>query len=110
MEKCVTHASRSERSTLIEEVCTRDAAYGDGSATLYAMMKDQYANYVVQKMIEIAEPPQRKLLLQRIRPYMMQLRKYTYGKHILAKLEKFMIKSSSSVGTVNNNNELLAEK
>jgi pumilio RNA-binding family len=109
VEKCVTHASRSERSALIEEVCTRDAAYGDGSATLYAMMKDQYANYVVQKMIEIAEPPQRKLLLQRIRPYMMQLRKYTYGKHILAKLEKFMMKNSSSVGS-NNNNELLAEK
>jgi len=62
------------------------------------MMKDQYANYVVQKMIEIAEQPQRKLLLQRIRPYMIQLRKYTYGKHILSKLEKFMMKSSAPVG------------
>jgi pumilio RNA-binding family len=110
VEKCVTHASRSERSALIEEVCTRDATYGDGSATLYAMMKDQYANYVVQKMIEIAEPPQRKLLLQRIRPYMPQLRKYTYGKHILAKLEKFMIKNNNPVVSANNNNELLAEK
>lgn len=99
MEKCVTHASRSEKSALIEEVCTRDATYGDGSATLYAMMKDQYANYVVQKMIEIAEPPQRKLLLQRIRPYMIQLRKYTYGKHILAKLEKFMIKGAGPIGS-----------
>lgn len=61
-------------------------------------MKDQYANYVVQKMIEIAEQPQRKLLLQRIRPYMIQLRKYTYGKHILAKLEKFMIKNPAPIG------------
>lgn len=72
------------------------------------MMKDQYANYVVQKMIEIAEPPQRKLLLQRIRPYMIQLRKYTYGKHILAKLEKFMIKSTGPIGS--NSNELAVEK
>ena len=57
------------------------------------MMKDQYANYVVQKMIEIADQSQRKLLLQRIRPYMIQLRKFTYGKHMLSKLEKFMIKN-----------------
>lgn len=63
------------------------------------MMKDQYANYVVQKMIEIAEQPQRKLLLQRIRPYMIQLRKYTYGKHILSKLEKFMIKNPAPIGS-----------
>lgn len=88
----MTHASRSEKCALIEEVCA--STYGnEGSATLYAMMKDQYANYVVQKMIEIAEQPQRKLLLQRIRPYMIQLRKYTYGKHIMSKLEKFMVKT-----------------
>lgn len=72
------------------------------------MMKDQYANYVVQKMIEIAEQPQRKLLLQRIRPYMIQLRKYTYGKHILSKLEKFMIKNQAPIGT--SNNEIGIEK
>ena len=52
------------------------------------MMKDQYANYVVQKMIDVAEPAQRKILMHKIRPYCNTLRKYTYGKHILAKLEK----------------------
>lgn len=57
------------------------------------MMKDQYANYVVQKMIDVSEPTQRKTLLHKIRPHMNSLRKYTYGKHIIAKLEKFSIKS-----------------
>ena len=52
-------------------------------------MKDQYANYVVQKMIDIAEPIQRKVLMIKIRPHVSTLRKYTYGKHILAKLESF---------------------
>lgn len=65
---------------------------------LYTMMKDQYANYVVQKMIDIAEPIQKKLLVLRIRPHVATLRKFTYGKHILAKLEKleksFFMKSS----------------
>ena len=31
------------------------------------MMKDQYANYVVQKMIDVAEPTQRKILMHKIR-------------------------------------------
>lgn len=57
------------------------------------MMKDQYANYVVQKMIDVSEPTQRKTLLHKIRPHVNSLRKYTYGKHIIAKLEKFSIKS-----------------
>ena len=30
------------------------------------MMKDQYANYVVQKMIDVAEPPQRKILMHKV--------------------------------------------
>ena len=59
---------------------------------LFSMMKDQFANYVVQKMIDVAEAPQRKLLILKIRPYVTTLKKYTYGKHILAKLEKYMIK------------------
>lgn len=70
-------------------------------SALYSMMKDQYANYVVQRMIEVAEPPQRKLLLHKIRPHVPSLRKYTYGKHILAKLEKYLVKSTSeSLGPI----------
>lgn len=60
------------------------------------MMKDQYANYVVQKMIDVSEPTQRKILMHKIRPHMNSLRKYTYGKHIIAKLEKFFMKSSNA--------------
>ncbi|UYV81754.1 PUM2 [Cordylochernes scorpioides] len=62
-------------------------------SALYTMMRDQYANYVVQKMIEVADAPQRKLLVHKIRPHIPALRKYTYGKHILAKLEKYLIKN-----------------
>lgn len=83
VEKCVSYADRAERAMLIDEVCSSN----DGA--LYTMMKDQFANYVVQKMIDVAEPQQRKLLMHRIRPHVATLRKFTYGKHILAKLEKY---------------------
>lgn len=61
------------------------------------MMKDQYANYVVQKMIDVAEPAQRKILMHKIRPHLAGLRKYTYGKHIIVKLEKFFMKSANQL-------------
>jgi hypothetical protein len=64
------------------------------------MMKDQYANYVVQKMIDVAEPAQRKTLMFKIRPHIHSLRKFTYGKHILAKLEKYLVKNSSEFNTL----------
>lgn len=63
-------------------------------------MKDQYANYVVQKMIDVAEPGQRKIVMHKIRPHIATLRKYTYGKHILAKLEKYYMKNGVDLGPI----------
>jgi pumilio RNA-binding family len=68
------------------------------------MMKDQYANYVVQKMIDVAEPAQRKTLMHKIRPHIHSLRKFTYGKHILAKLEKYLLKNSEFSAILSSNN------
>ncbi|XP_078255450.1 pumilio homolog 2-like isoform X4 [Rhinoraja longicauda] len=97
VEKCVTHASRAERALLIDEICCQN----DGPhSALYTMMKDQYANYVVQKMIDVAEPAQRKIIMHKIRPHITTLRKYTYGKHILAKLEKYYMKNNTDLGPI----------
>ncbi|KAJ8378447.1 hypothetical protein AAFF_G00242620 [Aldrovandia affinis] len=71
VEKCVTHASRAERAMLIDE-----------------------------KMIDVAEPTQRKIVMHKIRPHMATLRKYTYGKHILAKLEKYYMKNGVDLGPI----------
>ena len=94
VEKCVAHSGRPERAMLIEEVCSMN----DGA--LFTMMKDQFANYVVQKMIDVADVQQRKMLLHKIRPHVTALRKFTYGKHILAKLEKFYVKSNQELGPI----------
>lgn len=59
----MTHSLRAERAMLIDEVCSM--ADGPHSA-LYTMMKDQYANYVVQKMIDVAEPTQRKIVMHKV--------------------------------------------
>jgi len=98
VEKCVQNATKMEKAVLIDEVCTVNS--DSPTSPLHIMMKDQYANYVVQKMIDVAESSQRKILMHKIRPHISTLRKYTYGKHILAKLEKYFLKNNTDLGPI----------
>ncbi|KAF3777613.1 Pumilio-like protein 3 [Nymphaea thermarum] len=47
-----------------------------------AMMKDQFANYVVQKVIDTYDDQQREFILSRIKVHLNALKRYTYGKHL----------------------------
>ncbi|KAG2235782.1 hypothetical protein INT48_001008 [Thamnidium elegans] len=72
------------------------------SYPLMSMMKDQYANYVVQKMLDVVDGDQRDLLVAKIKPHLQGLKKYTYGKHLIStclEVEKQMMfnKSISSL-------------
>lgn len=60
------------------------------SSFTQAMMKDQFANYVVQKVLETCSDQQRELILSRIKVHLNALKKYTYGKHIVARVEKLV--------------------
>lgn len=60
------------------------------------MMKDQYANYVVQKMLDVAESSQKKLMIQKMKPHMNNLKRYTYGKHIISKVEKIFTNTAQA--------------
>ncbi|GJJ70192.1 pumilio RNA-binding family [Entomortierella parvispora] len=103
VEKCVAYGSPLDRQRLIEEVLlpssastaisTAGKADNGSSATspLVLMMKDQFANYVVQKMLDVVDGEQRDLLVARIRPHLQSLKKYTYGKHLITKVEKLMV-------------------
>jgi pumilio RNA-binding family len=54
------------------------------------MMKDQFGNYVVQKVLETCDDQQRELILSRVKVHLNALKKYTYGKHIVARVEKLV--------------------
>ncbi|KAL5969780.1 hypothetical protein TSMEX_002393 [Taenia solium] len=88
MEKAIANATPAERSALINEVLvSADGTDSGPGGVLVDMMKDQFANYVVQRMLELADKQQRNSLITRIRPLVGTLRKYNYGKHIITKLE-----------------------
>ncbi|XP_048600178.1 pumilio homolog 6, chloroplastic-like isoform X2 [Brassica napus] len=84
IEKCLEHGGRIERDLIIEEVAGPDESYD----SLLMMMKDQYGNYVVQKIFETCTVEQRAALSSRVRMHASALKKYTYGKHIVTRLEQ----------------------
>ncbi|CAO3685561.1 unnamed protein product [Rhizopus stolonifer] len=87
VEKCVDYGNKKDRQLLIEEVLQPRA---DGTLPLAVMMKDQYANYVIQKMLDVVDDDQRELLVTKIKPHLQFLKKYTYGKHLIQKVEKLL--------------------
>ncbi|TKY72739.1 Pumilio-like 6 [Spatholobus suberectus] len=83
VEKCLEYGDATEQELLIAEIFGHD----ERSDHLLTMMKDQFANYVVQKVIDICSENQRAMLLSHVRIHAHALKKYTYGKHIVARLE-----------------------
>ncbi|KAM0857188.1 hypothetical protein ACQ4PT_048641 [Festuca glaucescens] len=86
VEKCLSFGSREERQILIDEMLGTT----DENEPLQAMMKDQFANYVVQKVLETCDDHNRELILSRIKVHLNALKRYTYGKHIVTRVEKLI--------------------
>lgn len=57
---------------------------------MQVMVNDQYANYVVQKVIETCDEWQRKLILRRLRAHHSLLHDCTYAKHVVARLDRLI--------------------
>ncbi|KDO48818.1 hypothetical protein CISIN_1g001685mg [Citrus sinensis] len=86
VEKCLTFGSPEERQLLINEMLGST----DENEPLQAMMKDPFGNYVVQKVLETCDDQSLELILSRIRVHLNVLKKYTYGKHIVSRIEKLI--------------------
>ncbi|KAJ1941029.1 mRNA binding protein puf3, partial [Linderina macrospora] len=93
VEKCIAYGEPEDRKALIDEIV---AVRRDGVTNLVVMTKDQYANYVVQKMLDVVDEHQRDMILAKIQPHIPTLRKFTYGKHLISKVEKYMGVEESS--------------
>ncbi|XP_024964542.1 pumilio homolog 5-like [Cynara cardunculus var. scolymus] len=84
IEKCLEYSDPFAKEIMIEEII----GCADGSDNLLVMVKDQFANYVVQKVLQTCSGHQREVLLGRIKIHLNSLKKYTYGKHIVARFEQ----------------------
>lgn len=100
VEKCVVNATVDQRITILEEVLQGNSEDNDDpvddQSSLGLMMKDQFANYVVQKLVEISKGPKKRLLIRKIKVYLKQIARGNYGKH-LASIEKLIVLSENAV-------------
>eukprot|EP00808_Paulinella_micropora_P019768 g28908.t1 len=94
IEKCFANASPQDREMLLQEVIG-PLHPADGQmvqvallkSPLLLMVKDQYANYVVQRILDVAEEPYRREVVDRIRRSMPTLQKIPYCRQILSRVE-----------------------
>lgn len=83
VERCFTSCPDSHKLILL------NAVVGDAETSpLKAMVRDQYANYVIQKMLETLNPSHQQKLIRKINDYVPNIRKIAFGKHIVQKIEK----------------------
>lgn len=118
VERCLESGNKAERRNLIAKMLEVDrsgsnakstrsgagtAAGGSQSKTLLeVMMTDQFANYVIQKALEVAEPDQREQIVTIIQRNAGTLKRLTYGRHILNRLELNSKSGGSRRGRRNN--------
>nr|KYP53066.1 Maternal protein pumilio [Cajanus cajan] len=86
IEKCLAFGSPEERQILVNEML----GTSDENEPLQAMMKDPFGNYVVQKVLETCDDRSLELILSRIKVHLNALKRYTYGKHIVSRVEKLI--------------------
>ncbi|XP_062225230.1 pumilio homolog 2-like [Phragmites australis] len=84
IEKCLTFGTPEERDGLIGEIIS-------SGQTFQELMKDQFGNYVVQRVLQTCDDEHLEMMLSSIKLHLNELKNYTYGKHIVARVEKLIV-------------------
>ncbi|PKS10003.1 hypothetical protein jhhlp_004627 [Lomentospora prolificans] len=92
VEKCIEHGSQAELRLIREGLV---AGATDGTSALQFMMKDQYGNYVIQKMLHKLEGPDLEAFVEEMRPHLGALKKGSSSRQLQA-LEKLMVSQPPS--------------
>ena len=95
---CHKYASNVAEKALLccEDQSARDlliaAVIGNGGSEspLHVLMKDRFANYVIQRCIEFSHGPQREILVAILRANLPSLKRVIYGKHIANAIERII--------------------
>ncbi|CAG8515447.1 28444_t:CDS:10 [Gigaspora margarita] len=96
MEKCIRVAEPETRKCLIDEMLNKNR--------LDKLLRDSYANYVVQTSLDYADPIQRAQLVECIRPLLPAIRNTPYGKRIQGKLHREQMQALNTINSLNMNN------
>ncbi len=85
VERCLQFGSAAEREVLVEILTVGDGP--PNPSPLNHLVRDQFGNYVVQRVLDVARPAQRDRVANILKAQVPAIKKYSYGKHIIARLE-----------------------
>ncbi|EDO15778.1 hypothetical protein Kpol_478p14 [Vanderwaltozyma polyspora DSM 70294] len=92
VEKTILHGNEKQRNAVTSKIIPRDlehAANLEDNAPMILMMRDQFANYVVQKLVSVTGGDEKKLIVVAIRAYLEKLNSSnSLGNRHLASVEK----------------------
>lgn len=92
VEKSIEFGTAENRKAITTQLM---ALHSDGTSPLQHMMKDQFGNYVIQKLIQHLEGPDRDALVEEMKPHFAGLKKLSTGRQITA-LERLMLATSGN--------------
>lgn len=81
MEKCIRVASDESRRMLIQEIIP--------PTELEKLLRDSFANYVVQTAFDYADDDQKHALANNLRPILPNIRHTPYGRRLQTKIQEF---------------------
>ncbi|RAL08302.1 mRNA-binding protein PUF3 [Aspergillus homomorphus CBS 101889] len=95
VEKSIEFGEESQRRQIINTL----TAFEKGDTALIAMMRDQYGNYVIQKVLgQLQDSSEEKYALSvRIQSSLDQIKRFSYGKQIIA-IEKLIAGTNPTSG------------
>ncbi|KAF5866251.1 mRNA binding protein puf3 [Aspergillus alliaceus] len=91
VEKSIEFGQEAQRRQIISMLTSPDET---GENPLLGLIRDQFGNYVIQKVLGQLQGAERETLVEEIKPLLSQLKKYSYGKQIAA-IEKIVAESNS---------------
>ncbi|KAI0999322.1 Pumilio 2 [Podosphaera aphanis] len=90
VEKSIIYGTEQQRRAMASLLT---ATNSDGTNSLQQMMKDQFGNYVIQKLIAQLQGVEKAAFLNDMKPQLLLLKKYNYGKQISV-IEKLLFSAS----------------
>ncbi|CAK7198909.1 hypothetical protein SEUCBS139899_001577 [Sporothrix eucalyptigena] len=92
VEKCLRCSLDPSRDMIVEELLQ--------PGEIDRLLRDSFANYVIQTALDYATPYMKVRLVDNIRPHLAQIRSTPYGRRIQAKIQTYDSRSGHSSGQV----------
>ncbi|KAK0706462.1 armadillo-type protein [Lasiosphaeria miniovina] len=87
VEKCLRCASDVAKDMIVQELLS--------PTDIERLLRDSFANYVVQTALEYATPSMKHHLVETIRPHLPSIRATPYGRRIQAKIQAYDARSNT---------------